>query len=39
MLSVTEEVEKKLEHERRRRLLDTIPETERMILGEYFSKD
>ncbi len=39
MLSVTEEMEKKLEHERGRRLLDTIPETVRMILSEYFSKD
>ncbi len=37
MLSITEEMEKKLEQERKRRLLDTIPETARMILSEYFS--
>jgi hypothetical protein len=37
-LAVTEEMEKKLEEERRKRLLDSIPETVRMILSEYFSK-
>jgi hypothetical protein len=37
-LAVTEEMEKKLEDERKRRLLDSIPETVRMILSEYFSK-
>ncbi len=37
MLSVTEEMEKKLEQERKKRLLDSIPETVRMILSEYLS--
>jgi len=37
-LAVTEEMEKKLEEERRKRLLDSIPETVRMILSEYFSR-
>ena len=36
-VAVTEEMEKKLEEERRKRLLDSIPETVRMILSEYFS--
>ncbi len=38
MLSVTEEMEKKLEQERKNRLLDSIPETVRMILSEYLSR-
>jgi hypothetical protein len=38
MISVSEEMAKKLEEERQKRLLDTIPETIRMILSEYFSK-
>jgi hypothetical protein len=38
MLSVTEEMEKKLEQERKKRLLDSIPETVRMILSEYLAK-
>jgi hypothetical protein len=38
MLSITEEMEKKLEGERKKRLLDSIPETARMILSEYLSK-
>ncbi len=38
MLSITEEMEKKREEERKKRLLDSIPETVRMILSEYFSK-
>ncbi len=38
MFSITEEMEKKLEQERKRRLLDTIPETVGMILSEYLSK-
>jgi hypothetical protein len=38
MVSVTEEMEKKLESERKKRLLDSIPETIRMILSEYLSK-
>jgi hypothetical protein len=36
MLSITEEMEKELEKERKKRLLDTIPETARMILSDYF---
>jgi hypothetical protein len=38
MLSITEEMEKELERERKKRLLDTIPETVRMILSEYLVK-
>lgn len=38
MVSMTEEMEKKLEEERKKRLLDSIPETVRMILSEYLSK-
>lgn len=38
MLSITEEMENKLEEERKKRLLDSIPETVRMILSDYFSK-
>ena len=37
-LAITEEMEKKLEAERKRRLLDSIPETVRVILSEHFSK-
>lgn len=37
-VSITEEMEKKLEEERKKRLLDSIPETIRMILSEYLSK-
>ena len=37
MLSITEGMEKRLEMERKKRLLDSIPETVRMILSEYFS--
>ena len=36
-LAITEEMEKKLESERKKRLLDSVPETVRMILSEYFS--
>jgi hypothetical protein len=36
-VAMTEEMEKKLEAERKKRLLDSIPETIRMILSEYFS--
>ena len=36
-LAITEEMEKKLEAERKRRLLDSIPETVRVILSEFFS--
>lgn len=38
MLTMTEEMERKLEAERKKRLLDSIPETVRMILSEYLSK-
>lgn len=37
-VAMTEEMEKKLEAERKKRLLDSIPETIRMVLSEYFSK-
>jgi len=37
-LAITEEMEKKLEVERKRRLLDSIPETVRVILSEFFSR-
>ena len=36
-LAITEEMEKKLETERKRRLLDSIPETVRVILSEHFA--
>jgi hypothetical protein len=35
MLSITKEMEKALEEERKKRMLGTIPETARVILGEY----
>lgn len=38
MISVSEEMAKRLEEEQKKRLLDSIPETIRMILSEYFSK-
>jgi hypothetical protein len=37
-LSITEEMEKRLEAERERRCLQTIPETIRAILSEYLVK-
>jgi len=37
MLSMTSEMEKALEQERKKRLLDSIPETVRVILSEYLS--
>jgi hypothetical protein len=36
-LAITEEMEKRLEEERKKRLLDTIPETVRMILSDYLA--
>jgi hypothetical protein len=37
MLSITEEMEKALEAERKKRMLGSIPETARVIIGEYLS--
>jgi hypothetical protein len=37
MLSITEDMEKALERERKKRMLGSIPETARVIIGEYFS--
>jgi len=37
MLSITEEMERALEKERKSRMLDSIPETVRMILSDYLS--
>ncbi len=38
MLSVTEEMEKALEKERKKRMLGIIPETARVVLGEYLAR-
>lgn len=35
MLSIPEEMERALEQERKKRMLETIPETARVLLGEY----
>jgi Arc/MetJ-type ribon-helix-helix transcriptional regulator len=37
-VAMTEEMEKRLEVERKKRALDSIPETIRYILSEYLSK-
>ena len=37
MLSITEEMEKALEKERKKRMLGSIPETVRVIIGEYLA--
>lgn len=37
MISVTKEMKQILEQERKKRLLDSIPETARVILSEYLS--
>lgn len=37
-LAITDEMERKLETERKKRLLETIPETVRVILSEYLSQ-
>ncbi len=37
-LSISEEMEKALEKERKKRLLDSIPETARVIISEYLAK-
>lgn len=38
MLAVTEDVEKAIEPERKKRVLGSIPETARVILGEYLAR-
>lgn len=38
MLAIPEEMVKVLEKERKERLLDTVPETIRVILSEYLRK-
>lgn len=38
MLSIPLEMEKALEKERRERMLETVPETIRVILSEYLRK-
>lgn len=38
MVSVPDEMEKALEKERKERLLETVPETIRVILSEYLRK-
>ena len=38
MLSITGEMEKVLEEERKKRMLDSIPETVRMILSEHLAQ-
>nr|MDO8135782.1 hypothetical protein [Candidatus Njordarchaeum guaymaensis] len=37
-VTVTQEMHKMLDEERKKRFLDSIPETIRMILSEYLSK-
>jgi len=39
MLSITEETEKALERERKKRVLGTIPGTARVVPGEYLAKN
>lgn len=39
MVSVPEEMERALEKERKERLLETVPETIRVILSEYLRKN
>jgi len=38
MVSITKEMKNALEEERKKRLLDSIPETIRTILSEYLSR-
>jgi hypothetical protein len=38
-LSISEEMERALEKERKKRMLDSIPETARVIIGEYLAKN
>jgi len=37
MLSITEEMERALEKERKKRMLGSIPETARVVIGEYLA--
>ena len=37
MLSITDEMEKALEKERKKRMLSSIPETARVVIGEYLA--
>jgi hypothetical protein len=36
-VAMTDEMERRLEQERKKRMLDSIPETVRVILSEYLS--
>lgn len=38
-LSISEEMERALEKERKKRMLESIPETARVIIGEYLAKN
>jgi hypothetical protein len=38
MLSITEEMEKALDKERKKRMLGSIPETARVVIGEYLTQ-
>jgi hypothetical protein len=38
MLSITEDMEKALEKERKKQMLGSIPETARVIIGEYLAQ-
>jgi len=38
MVSITEEMESRIEKERKERLLETIPETIRVLLSEYLKQ-
>jgi len=38
MVSISDEMMKALEQERRARKLETVPETVRSVLGEYFKQ-
>ena len=38
-VSISEEIERRLEAERKRRGFESIPETIRVVLSDYFAKD
>ncbi len=38
-LSISEEMERALEKERKKRMLESIPETARVIISEYLAKN